>query len=80
MIRNTRNPTDNTTELTITLTARQLNATVEALKELDLIVRYSFNRLSPEDKRHAKQALKELRRSKALNLMELAQFRREAQI
>ena len=79
MIKTTRNSNDRTPLITIVLTARQLAAIVEALEELNLIVRYSYNRLNSDDKRQAKKALKELRRSKALNLMEWAQFQQEAQ-
>lgn len=79
MIKTTRNSNDRTPLITIALTARQLAAIVEALEELNLIVRYSYNRLNSDDKRQAKKALKELRRSKALNLMEWAQFQQEAQ-
>lgn len=79
MIKTTRNSNDRTPLITIALTARQLAAIVEALEELNLIVRYSYNRLNSDDKRHAKKALKELRRSKALNLMEWAQFQQEVQ-
>ena len=79
MIKTTRNSNDRTPLITIALTARQLAAIVEALEELNLIVRYSYNWLNSDDKRHAKKALKELRRSKALNLMEWAQFQQEVQ-
>ena len=79
MIKTIRNSNDRTLLITVTLTARQLTAIVEALEELNLIVRYSYNQLTADDKRHAKKALKELRRSKAQNLMEWAQFQQEAQ-
>lgn len=79
MIKTTRNANDRTPLITLTLTARQLAAIVEALEELNLMVRYSYNQLTDDDKRHAKKALKELRRSKAQNLMEWAQFQQEAQ-
>ena len=79
MIKTIRNSNDRTSLITVTLTARQLTVIVEALEELNLIVRYSYNQLTADDKRHAKKALKELRRSKAQNLMEWAQFQQEAQ-
>jgi len=70
----TRSPSDRSQEVTVTLTEEQLNAIVEALHELDLIIRYSYNHLSSDDKRFAKVALKKIRRSKALNCLEWAQF------
>lgn len=79
MIKTTRNRSDRTPLIAITLTARQLAAVVEALEELNLIIRFSYNRLSPDDKSQAKRVLKELSRSKAKNLMEWAQFQQEAQ-
>lgn len=79
MLKTTRNRSDRTPVITLALTARQLTAIVDALEEFNLLVRYSYNRLTPDDKRHAKPALKELRRSKALNALEWAQFQQEAQ-
>lgn len=65
--------------LTNPVNARQLDAIDDALEKLNLIVMYSYNRLSSDDKRHAKKAMQELTRSKALYLMEWAQFQQEAQ-
>ncbi|WP_263322418.1 hypothetical protein [Endozoicomonas sp. Mp262] len=79
MLKKIRNASDKTPPVTLTLTARQIAAIVEALGELKLIVRFSYNQLSAEDKRCAKQALNEARRSKALNALEWAQFQQEGE-
>ena len=67
------------TLLTNPVNAQQLAAIVEALEELNLIVRYSYNRLNSDDKRHTKKVIKELCPGKAHNLMEWAKFQQEAQ-
>lgn len=75
MIKTTRNSRDNTRLLSVTMTERQLASIVTALRELDIIVRYSYNQLSPDEKQHAKTALRELRRTKGMNLLEFSQYR-----
>ena len=74
MIKVTRNRRDKTRRLTITMTEKQLAAIVTALKELEIIIRYSYTQLSANEKKHAKIALRELKRTKAMNLLEYSQY------
>ena len=67
------------TLLTNPVNARQLDTIYDALEKLNLIVMYSYNRLTSDDKRHTKKAIKELHPSKTHNLMEWAKFQHEAQ-
>ena len=62
------------TLLTNPVNARQLDTIDDALEKLNLIVMYSYNRLTSDGKRHTKKAIKELRPGKAYNLIECAKF------
>ncbi|AMO58602.1 hypothetical protein GZ77_18145 [Endozoicomonas montiporae] len=70
----TRHPKDQSREITIVLTERQLEAIIRTLRELSLILEYSYNQLTDEDKKYAKLAQRELMKSRTWNLLEKIQL------
>lgn len=65
-------PEDNSPELELSLTLRQLQAIINALRELSLILEHSYNRLTDKDKKYARLAMRELLKSKTWNRLEKA--------
>ena len=65
-------PDDNSPELQLTLTLRQLQAIINALRELSLILEHSYNLLSDKDKQYARLAMRDLLKSKTWNRLEKA--------
>lgn len=65
-------PEDNSPELAITLTLRQLQAIINALRELSLILEHSYNSLTDKDKKFARLAMRELMKSRTWNRLENA--------
>ena len=68
----TRHPNDHSQEITLPLTRRQLESIINVLRELSLILEYSYNKLTGEDKKHARLAQRELMKTRTWNLLEKA--------
>lgn len=68
----TRHSNDHSQEITLPLTRRQLESIINALRELSLILEYSYNKLTDEDKKHARLAQRDLMKTRTWNLLEKA--------
>lgn len=68
----TRHQNDHSQEITLPLTRRQLESIINALRELSLILEYSYNKLTDEDKKHARLAQRDLIKTRTWNLLEKA--------
>ncbi len=66
----TRHRNDDSREITLPLTSRQLESIINALRELSLILEHSDNRLTDEDKKYARLAQRDLIKTRTWNLLE----------